>query len=123
MKTIIEFILDRVNGNRFGGNKTISTSKEDADFFLVQMKESMREPNALYRGGYIGGHLCGSWHGNTAWILLRDSNEVTFITGEYDPKTLKRIQNMFDHDDPKLQDKYGDNIMTVSIDEWDKQQD
>ena len=36
MKTITESILDRVNGNRFGGNKTLRASQQEADLFLVQ---------------------------------------------------------------------------------------
>ena len=64
----------------------------------------------------------GAWHGNNAYVLYDDGDEVTIIVGDYNDSELKKILKGFESDSPEFEDKYGEYVVTVDKNEWEEQQ-
>lgn len=64
----------------------------------------------------------GNWHGYTAVVLHKDSDNVEFLIGDFCPSELDNIVKGLYNDDPYIWSEYGDGIQLVSQEEWDEQQ-
>lgn len=62
----------------------------------------------------------GYWHGNDAWILDEDGDNLVILIGGYSEKEALKIQKLVIADKDLGDD--ADNVEYVERDEWDEQQ-
>lgn len=62
----------------------------------------------------------GYWHGNDAWILDEDEDNLVILVGGYSEKEALKIQKLVQADKDLGDD--ADYVEYVDRDEWDEQQ-
>ena len=87
---------------------------------MKSLTETLNEMLTESNGPKVGD--IGSWHGNFATVLYTDEDEVCFIVGSYKGREFQEILKKFEAEDPKFWDEHEDNIITVSLKEWKRQQ-
>lgn len=122
-------IADRVM--RLGAGRNIDKTYFDWKTYSINNRNDMKvlkfnefnKTNESYTNDYDpvkDGFVAGEWHGEDAIVVYMDDDEYTFLVGPYtEEDAVEYIEN---GDTPENHDKYGDDVVTCSVEEWREQQ-